>query len=178
MSIAKLEITQKSRKIWTCGKCRQEIPKGEKVIHYAVGFRGYPQHRCGKPQCFPKPSERESSLVSTVYAAQEDCNPGDLLDLDDIRAAVESVADACDEVADEYENNEMFEINPDLQERAEQVRSAGDELREWENDLPEEPDEDDEDSWGEEDNFEDAHAAWINEVSDAAQSAVDGMDLP
>lgn len=178
MTIARIYTTQKSRKVCTCGKCGTEIPKGEKVLHFSVGFRGYEQHRCAKQECFPKPSERESSAVAAVYAVQEETDFSSLTSYDDITAAVEAVAEVCEEVASEYESNEMYEINYDLQERAEQIRSAGEELLSWDADIDEEPNEEDIETWGEHATFEDAHGAWVEEAQDAARGAVDGMDLP
>ena len=69
MSVAKIYKVKKTRKVWTCTKCRQEIPIGSPAVNFAVGFRGRTQYRHDTPQCRPKTSELESSAVATVYAA-------------------------------------------------------------------------------------------------------------
>jgi hypothetical protein len=176
MSLAKLHITNKSRKEWTCGKCREIIPVGSKVIRFTVGFRGRPQERCSKSECFPKPSDRESSAVSSVYFAQEEADPYECKTLDDLYACRDEVASAAEEVADEYESNEMFERNYDLQERAEILRGAADELSGWEP----ENDEPTEDSWNPEEfkTFQHEWEAWLEEAQESLKAAIDEMDLP
>ena len=176
MSLARVYTTKKVRKDWTCGKCGAPIRKGiEGRISFAVGFRGFEQTRCLKPECYPLPSERESSAVASVYAAQEAADFSTAASLEDLEQMVQDVADACEEVASGDENNEMYEINEDLQERAETVRSAGEELANWADGLGDEPvPESEEDSEG----YQEAHDAWLEEAREAAASAVNEMELP
>lgn len=177
MSLARLNITEKSRKVWTCGNCGDTIPKGSKVIHFTVGYRGIEHHRCGKTECYPLPSERESSAVSSVYAAQEQADFSSASSLEDIEGELQAVADACEEVASEYESNEMYDINADLQERAETVREAGENLMSsWADGLEEEPQE--EDFEGKRAVYEDMHEGWLEQAREAAESAVNDMELP
>jgi ribosomal protein L37AE/L43A len=208
MSQARLYHTKKSRKVWTCSSCHEEIPVGSPVISFAVGFRGWEQKRCSKPGCYPTPSQRESSLVAGVYSAQESAEPNieSAGCLDDLYSIRDEVADACDEVADEYEGNEMYDINYDLQERAEAVRSAGDELRNWEPDE-DEPQED-EDQFqdekceecdgtgttendeascthcdgtgyiGEREDYDDEHDTWLEAAKESLREAISSMELP
>ena len=133
MSIARTYISKKVRKDWTCGKCRQPIRKGiDGRLSFAVGFRGYEQTRCLRPECKPTRSELESSAVATVYAAQDDIDYDSLQSVDDLTEARDSVVEACNEVAEEYSSNEMFDINEDLQERAQILEDAASELENWE----------------------------------------------
>ena len=91
MSLAKVNQIGRVRKPGKCGKCGVEIKVGDPAVRVAVGFRGFTQTRCPKPECFPKPSERESSLVSSVYAAQEEVDvstAGSLEELEQIRVDV------------------------------------------------------------------------------------------
>lgn len=182
MSLARIYTVKKSRKVWTCGKCHTELLVGSPVLSFAVGFRGQEQKRCTNPSCHPTLSERESSAVSSVYAAQEDVNLADCNSLEEIKDVVQQVIDACNEVADEYESSEMYDVNSDLQERADAVRSAGDELDSWDDGVDDEPTEDDsrdDDKEGDEtEDFESAHEAWLEEARDAAQQAIDDMELP
>lgn len=162
-----------------CGKCRQPIVKGQdRRRTFAVGFRGYEQTRCMRPECTPTRAELESSAVATVYAAIDDVNLDALESAEDFESARDEVVAACEEVADEYESNEMYEVNYDLQERAETVRSAGDELSNWspEDDEPQEEDWDEDES--EYDSFEEEHTAWLEATRDSFESALDDMDLP
>lgn len=176
MSLARIYHVTKSRKAWTCGKCKTELPVGSPVLTFAVGFRGHDQRRCTQPGCYPLPSERESSAVASVYDAQERVDLSPCTSLDDLENAVQYVVEACNEVAEEYENSEMFDVNEDLQERADTLHSAADELESWSSSLEEEPTEDDDTEEG--GDFESAHEAWIEEARDAAQQAIDGVELP
>lgn len=208
MSLARIYTTQKSRKVWTCSKCRREIPVGSKVLSFAVGFRGFEQKRCGdNPTCYPTRGERESSLLAEIYDAADGIDLGSAESLDDLTNAVQEVIDACESVASQYQDNEMFEINYELQERAEMVEAAGEQLSSWADDLEDEPDENEErfneeecgscqgsgttendeancddcDGRGylaAEESFEDAHDAWLEEAAQAAQQAIDEMELP
>ena len=166
-----------------CGKCGVEIVKGvDRRRTFAVGFRGFEQTRCMNPSCTPSMSELESSAVASVYAAQESVDLESCQSLEDLETALGEIADSCDEVADEYESNEMYEINYDLQERAEAVRGAGDELRNWIFDGADEPqpedfmDEDDEER--DDEAYQNALDEWLTEARESAQSAIDNMDLP
>lgn len=175
MSVARTYSVKKTRKVWTCTKCRQEIPIGSPAINFAVGFRGRTQYRHDTPQCRPKTSELESSAVSAVYAAQEDVDIDSLDSLEDISDAVQQVVDALEEVQQEYEDNEMFEVNEDLQQRAEILESSADTLGSWDASLDSEPERDD---FTNADAYHEAHTAWLEEVKEIAQEAINNIELP
>lgn len=175
MSLAKLHITEKSRKIWRCRKCGVEIPKGSRVIRFTVGFRGRPQERCSKPECYPLPSERESSLVADVYAAQESVDFSTAQSKEDIDNMIQDVISACEEVVGQYEENPMYDNNYDMQERADQIRSAGEELENWSDSLDDEPEQGE---YERDEDFEIRLEEWMVEARDAAESAVNDMELP
>lgn len=166
MSLAKVNRVGKVRKPVTCEKCGVAINVGDPAVKFAVGFRGRTRVRCGKTECFPKPSERESSLVSSVYAAQEDADVSNAETLDDFHQIRDDVANAAREVADEYEMSEMFEKNYDLQERADMLNSAADLLEEWE------PEDDEPEGSG--DDFDE----WVAATRESLQSAIDEMEIP
>lgn len=182
MSLAKLHHIKSVRKPGVCGSCGGEIAKGDGAIRFTVGYRGVKRVRCTKTGCFPKPSERESSMVADVYAAQESANFEGTTSIDEIRENLEAVAEVADSVADDYESNEMFERNPDLQERADMVRSAADELRNWEpeDEEPEHDDwfEDPDHADADERDFEIACQEWLEAARQSAKEAVEGMELP
>lgn len=179
MSLARIYTTKKVQKDWTCGKCGKAIRKGvDGRISFAVGYRGYEQTRCTDAACRPTRSERESSLLSSVYAAQDDLDLAGIDNTDDFQAARDEVVAAVNEVAEEYSNNEMFDINEDLQERAQMLEDAASELENWEPEN-EEPTEDDFDP--DEDptkTFEDVHAEWVDETRESLESAINEMELP
>lgn len=206
MSLARVYTAQKVRKDWTCGKCRRPIRKGvDGRISFAVGFHGYEQTRCTRPECQPTRSELESSAVATVYAAIDGADLDVAATSEELQSIRDDIVAACEEVADEYESNEMYEINYDLQERAEMIRSAGDELSNWtpEEDEPVEEDYVDEEcsecgGSGTTENdeadcdecggtgyigeqtepFEDAHDEWLTNARESLREAIDGMELP
>jgi hypothetical protein len=176
MSLARIYTTTKVRKDWTCDKCGAAIKKGvDGRISFAVGFRGFERTRCLKPECFPSRSERESSAVATIYDVQDSADIASCGSLEDLESVRDEIVAACEEVADEYESNEMYEINYDLQERAEQIRGAGDELSSWqpESDEPEQ----DDDAPGEDLETEE-WLEWLEEAKTSLQDAINDMDLP
>lgn len=145
MSIAKIETTLKAQKDQgVCGHCGKPLPKGS-AYRYFAHFRGIKHVRCMQPTCTPKLSERESSKLATIYAAQESATAqlsGLSLNstaselLEEVRNIVHAVADDVREVADEYrdsstdENGNVF--NTAMDERADVLEEAADELEGWE----------------------------------------------
>jgi hypothetical protein len=168
------------RKPWTCEKCKAEIKVGDPAVKFAVGFRGRTRVRCSKSECFPKPSERESSLVAEVYSAQEEAGVDSAETLEDLYSVRDDVAQAAREVAGQYEESEMFEKNYDHQERADTLNSAADDLEAWEP-IEDEPNEDDGQCTvdGEDyDDFQEAHAMWFDATRQSLSEAINDMELP
>lgn len=176
MSLARVYTVKKSRKEFTCGSCGKTIPKGSTVHHYAVGFRGRPQHRCGEHP--PSRSDRESSLVAPVWDALDTAEAG-LSDCDtaeDFESLMTDLAGAFTEVAGEYEDSEMFERNQDLQDRAETLNSTASELESVS--FDDEPDASDEEAYPTEEAFQNAHDEWVEEQRDKAQQAIEAAEVP
>lgn len=180
MSVAKVETVKSSRKDQgVCGKCKEPLPKGTGYRYFYVGFRSnFKQVRCLKPECAPRPSERESSKVATWYAAQETFEDQiDHLDnKDDIESAVQEAGSSARELADEYrESADAWENgNEQLQEKADHWESQADEIENWTFEGDEEPEQED----GEpEDTFNERHDAWLDGVREAAREAIDSVDV-
>lgn len=203
MSQARVYVTAKVRKDWTCGKCGAAIRKGiDGRRSFAVGFRGREQTRCMKPECTPTRGELESSAVAPVYDAIDGASFEGIDSVEDAKDILGEVRDAISEVVDEYESNEMFEINEQLQERVEILQAAADELDGWEFDGDQDPGDDEEctecggsgtvgNDEGDEvdctecggtgylnDPSEQTREDWLQEVRDAAQEALDSLELP
>lgn len=181
MSLARIYVTKKSRKVWTCGKCRTELPIGSTVLSFAVGFRGVEQKRCDKPACYPTRAQRESSMVAEVYDAQDSFSPDEAQTLEDLETAVQEVADACSSVASQYQDNPMYDVNEDLQERVSTLEAAESDLGSWADSLESEPEpEKPEDEMTPEElaAFKAEHDEWIESARQAAREAVDGVELP
>lgn len=199
MSIARVTVVNKSIKPGTCEKCRTELPKGSAYRHFKVGFRSRYKHvRCMSDACTPRASELESSKIAAVYAAQEDA--GDALDAldetataEDIEEIVRAVAEACREVASEYEEASTDDNgtvwNTDAEERAGTLNDAADTLDDFDSDhttdceacsgagttnegQPDDTEEECDDCGGEGTVF-DAEAA-----VDAARDAINEVELP
>jgi hypothetical protein len=166
MSLAKVNRIGRVRKPGKCEKCGLEIKVGDPAVRFAVGFRGFTRTRCTKPECFPKPSERESSLVADLYAAQEELDLSTAGTLEELEQARDDIANAAREVATQYEDSEMFEKNYDLQERADMLNNAADELENWEPEG-EEPEED-----------ADEYETWIDAARSSLESAINEMETP
>lgn len=189
-----------------CGKCRKPVVKGQdRRRTFAVGFRGYEQTRCMDAACTPTRSELESSAVATVYAAIDDIDFASLDSADALTEARDSVVEALNEVAGEYESNEMYDINEDLQERVSTLEGAASDLEGWEPEG-EAPEEDTDcstcdgsgqvtayDEDGEEDGEEECEECsgtgqvesdegsledWLSAARESLEAAIDEMELP
>lgn len=186
MSVAKVEYVGKARKPQgQCGKCGDEIPAGAPYRYFYVGFRShYKRVRCMKPECAPKVSERESSLLASVYAAQEDnAFPNDPQeDTTTLSDALESVAATANEVADQYEEADeaMGGHQGENYEKAETLREYASELEGWQGEDRPEPcgEHDAPDEFFDDCEACDAIAAdWWGEQVSSAQDALDSLSL-
>jgi hypothetical protein len=136
-----------------------------------------------KTTCSPKPSERESSNLSTVYAAQESAlSELDSLehsedhDVEQINQVISTYAEAVREVADQYrEADDNFGGSGATQsaERADTLEGSADELENFssneytgatDEDEAEDPDEEREDNW--------------SDLIQEARDAVEQTELP
>jgi hypothetical protein len=137
MSIARIHTVKAARKDQgTCDKCGTPLPAGSAYRWYTVGFRShFKRRRCMDPACTPRASELESSLVASIYAAQEqaedDINAAGTPD--DIQSAIESVVEAVREVAEQYREaavnpNTGATFNYESEERADTLDASADEL--------------------------------------------------
>lgn len=175
MTVARVDLV-KGRKPWVCNKCRRDIPKGEQHRAWSVGFRGSTQRRC--MDCpSPPTSELESSAVAAVYSAIEGVDFSEAGSMDDLESMMDDIKAAVSEVADEYENNEVYEMNYDLQERAETLRNAESELESWADSL-DSPPEEEEGEDNDDDDPEGPFQVWLDTAKEAAQDAVNNMELP
>lgn len=118
-----------------CGRCGEPIIPGEKYRKWSFRYGGT-HFRCGRTSCNPRPSELTQSKLSTVYAAQEDAHDtiGAATTVEDITGAVEAVAEAAREVADEYqEADEAFGGTGATEhaERASEMEGFAEELESW-----------------------------------------------
>jgi hypothetical protein len=176
MSLARVYTVQKSRKEFTCGSCGTTIPKGSKVHHFSVGFRGRTQHRCELH--YPSRSTLESSLVAPVWDALDTAEAGlsDCTTTEDFENLLQEVVDSLDEVAGEYEQSEMFERNPELQERADTLNNSSSELQSIT--FDDEPEEDDSTGWNGHTQYEGALSEWLDEQREKAQEALNSVEVP
>jgi hypothetical protein len=135
VSVARITNVKKSLKPGKCEKCGTELPKGSPYLWYKVGFRSRHKHvRCTEAACFPKDSERESSLLSSVYAAKEAAEETiqSADNAEDMQQALTDYAEAIREVADQYEeamtDDQGNVFNTTAEERYENLTSAADEI--------------------------------------------------
>lgn len=176
MSLARVHTVTKSRKEFTCGKCGVTIPKGSKVHHFAVGFRGRTQHRCAEHP--PSRAERESSLVAPVWDALDTAEAGlsDCTTAEEFETLLRDAAEVFTEVAGEYEGSEMYDRNENLQERAEMLNNTASDLESVS--FEEEPAEDDSTNWNGHTQYEGAFQEWYEEQRQVAQDALDNVEVP
>lgn len=161
-----------------CGRCGDPIVKGKDQRRtFAVGFRGYEQTRCMKQECYPTRAELESSAVADVYAAIDGADLSSASSLEDLEAIRDEIAQAFNDVADEYDSNEMIEINYDLQERRDMLQNSASEIESW---APEddEPTEEDEVSEEDERTFEERHEEWLDAARTSLDDLIGSVDIP
>lgn len=190
MSLAR--VTQVNRAMKDQGECGHpgcgvKIQKGDPYLWFKVGFRSRYKHvRC--VDHYPPQSARESSLVSAVFAAQEDfaAQIDSLESHEDVLDALQQVADAVREVAGEYETA-MYDQNGNVwnaeaEERYNALESAADELEGWAADEDEPTPCAEHEDGGELvegcDDCETNREEWVGALRDSAREAVDGMELP
>lgn len=132
----------------TCSKCHVEIKPGDPYLYWEPYFRSNTiTVRCMKAECFPRPSERESSLMAEVLSAQESAEAqlNDLSSAEDasfFESIRDEVAEAVESVKDQYtEAAEAFNGQGPNQEKADELESAYDELTGVDFDSPPERDE-------------------------------------
>lgn len=206
MSQARIYRTKKTQKVWVCNSCQETIPKGSACISFAVGFRGYEQRRCTKPECQPTRAQLESSMTAEIYEAIDGANPEMATSLEDLESIRDEVCEAIASVVSQYQENPMYENNYDLQERAEQLEGSQSELESWSFDE-EEPEEEpeceecegtgsidkDDPAWdnlvitvdceqcsgtGKLDRDEEAHVEWLETAKASLQEALDAVEIP
>lgn len=175
-----------------CGKCGDEIKVGGPYRWFTVGFRSHAKRiRCMKPACTPKMSERESSNLSTIMAAQEDASEqlnaldAATVETDDVETIVQGVGETVKEVADEYRQaDESFGGggNTPNGERADTLESSADTLESWRFEGDSEPercdkDGDDDHDPDDCDDCKEKREEWGQELIDAGIEAVDNIDM-
>lgn len=194
MSLARVNYSvfaARKGKTLTCEGCRKPIEKGTRYAHFKVGFRSRYVHTY-HVGCPIKDSARESSRMAGIYSGTESAqdtisglsytigdDPSSFID--EIKSALESAGDDWRSVADEY--REAADASPtglvfgeDLNEKADAIESAADEVGSWD------PDEDEPEKCGNEDDEDHADdcadcesniETWAEDVK---QSALDWLD--
>jgi hypothetical protein len=177
-----------SRKDHQCGK-GHVIPKGDGYFHASPGYHGRTLYRC-KAHPF-RPSDLTTSLRSEPMAAVEsfeDAVQAGINSVDDLRAAWDELTEALQSYVDQRQEalNQWENGNSQLEELLDTAQNALDEAEGWEPEdfADDEPTEDDKDSWGEHDNYQDAWEEWdeaqtehVTEQVNEASEIAGGLDL-
>ena len=143
--MARVKYVEHSRDERTCERCGDTIPKGGGYRSFKVGFRSRFKHvRCMKPECSPRQSEMTASKMAGVYAAIEGAEDelaaleqgGPEEDASNVTSALDTAAEGIEEVAQEYREANAasptgYVFGEDLNERADEISSAADELQGW-----------------------------------------------
>lgn len=161
-----------------CISCGHEVQPGES---YKRAEPRYGPVLIWCHSCSPRPSQMTSSKLSAVYAAQEDfaSEIGSLDNATDIEAALATVAEAAEEVAQEYQDSidampESLQEGPtgeEMREKIDALEEYAQDLQAWSSD-DDDPREDDE-----EDPSEDDIETYLESMRSSAQDAVDSLDL-
>lgn len=187
-----------------CSVDGEPIQKGERYYWWKPGFRSrYKVIRCMKHA--PKPSETNSSKLSTIMAAQETAEEAlDALvgyETSDIEQIVNDVAQAFEDVAEEY--RDAAEASPtglifgeDYNEKADTLENSASDLQSW-SPSEDEPDYEHETHASHPDNIEegddtepvedadperceecaDARQEWWDNMVEEARSAIQDADM-
>lgn len=173
-----------------CGRCGKEIRKGDSYVHASPGFRSRKLVRCTDFDCRFRQSDLTTSKLSAIYAAQEGAEDdiaaldADSTDKGTLEQILEAVADAADEVAQEYRDASDAWADGQGHEEwtdwAEECETYADDLRSVASDL-EEPPEEDAESEGDEDEdpSEDGNAKvlWFDEAVETIETAIGEFSL-
>lgn len=193
MSIAKLHTVGKARKPQgKCRKCETEINPGDGYRYWMPYFRSSTKYVvCLKSECTPPYSELESGKAATIYAAQEsfEASIDGLSEKDEIEAAVEEVANAVEEVREEYQTaaDAWEHGNEQLQEKADHYESQYDEIRDWQFEGADEwdmcQDHEDADADRDDDAVAECEACqlskeeWLEEIREEAKDKVNSIEI-
>ena len=175
MSLAKIERVAKARKDQgTCEVCGTALPAGSPYKHYSVGFRGFKRKRC--VDCpDPKQSERESSKIAGVYAAQEEVDTSTITTIEDAKTVLSEFAEAVREVAQEYRDaaDAVGAMGEEMEAAADTLESSADDVENT--DLDEYAHDENGDEVGDDVTLE---GSALDDLRTAVQEAVDGIELP
>lgn len=193
MSIAKVHAVGKARKAQgKCRKCGTEINPGDGYRYWMPFFRSNTKYVvCMSQDCTPPYSELESGKAATIYAAQEsfEASIDSLGEKDEIESAVAEVAEAVEEVREEYQTaaDAWEHGNEQLQEKADHYEAQHDEIRDWEFDgadewdmceAHEEADADrDDDEVAECEDCQFSKEEWLEEIREAAKDKVNSIEI-
>lgn len=147
MSLAVLKTVQKARQDQgSCYKCHDALPAGGPYRYFRAGFRGPKRKVCMKPECTPKQSERESSKLADVYAAQEEAYTAieAATTVEEVDDAITTLQDAVDTVIGEYEDSvtEMPALEDTVRPNIEALEDYSANLSNFAGEVPEEDDDD------------------------------------
>lgn len=130
--VHKVKRTRGGKKKYICVKCREEIVAGEEYYHWTK-YRSpiRQQHvKCG----FPKRSQLSNSKMGPVWDAVDDASSElqKCTSVEDLKAALESVAQTAHDVASEYEESaDNIEQQFSSSATADACRQAAEQLEDW-----------------------------------------------
>lgn len=148
MALAPLKSVNSARKPQgKCSSCQVELPAGSPYRYYRSGYRGPKVKFCMKSECTPRESQRESSKLADVYAAQEDARDSinSAETVEEVRDAVETLSGAVGDTASEYEDaiNETPMLEDQLTDKLGALEDYQGSLDGFEPDIDEDMDADD-----------------------------------
>lgn len=165
-----------------CGRCGDEIKKGDGYRFAAPGFRAPRKIRCLKSSCYFRQSELTNSNMSTAYAAIESAEDdiASCESVEDIKSALSTAAEGLRETAQMYEeaNTAWGETNGaenyEWTEKRDQLESAADEADSWDPSVsdPQADVEDDTDN-----PQDDEMETYLEDVRQEAIEFIGGLDI-
>jgi hypothetical protein len=187
--MAQTHTVKAAQKAQRCNTCGQPIEVGQSYKWFKMKLARGGVKKSYHPGCNIPPSHRTTSRMGQIWDAQEVASNGifGAESLADIEAELQSFAEAVRSVGEEYTESadniesgfghETFQ-STELRERGEALDSWADDLENWEFTGDEEPDEETYEPENEDDDtFEDAHQAWLDNVQQEASGEVDNCPV-
>lgn len=168
--VAKRRVGKRGEYVLRCTRCGQPIEYGQPYKWFKMKQARGGIKKSYHPDCEIKMADRSTSRLVPIWEAQQAFDTGSCDTVDELRAALEELAQVVRDVEQEYrESVENMEAGfghrtyqaDELEERAEALEGWADELEEWEPSDSEAPEQEEGQT---DEEHEEAVDAWLDEI--------------
>lgn len=171
MKVHVVEKARPSKRTRKCRTCGHEIQVGEKYRYFKKRYGGF-SYYCA--QHTPRPSEMTTGKAAQLLSIGEDLEDAiaDATCPADVRQALEDAQQAAQELAEEYEESasNMEDGLGHETSMSEELRSKGEEIAEWADELEKAVHQIEDDPEKEDDESEEAYQKRLEEATEEAVS--------